>query len=61
MDTQTEEMIIKNIFSLPYNPTIIVSTHRLQHLTNTDKIAIIVNGKLTRFGPTNEIIQQQEK
>ncbi len=61
MDSQTEEMVIKNIFSLPYNPTIIVSTHRLQHLTNTDKIAIIVNGKLTRFGPTSEIIQQQEK
>tara|TARA_B110000858_G_C17802933_1_gene476262 strand:+ start:1731 stop:3428 length:1698 start_codon:yes stop_codon:yes gene_type:complete len=60
MDSETEEKIVKNIFSLPYNPTIIISTHRIQHLTNTDKIAILVNGKIMRIGPTKEILQQQK-
>lgn len=61
MDSETEEKVVKNIFSLSYNPTIIVSTHRIQHLTNTDKIGIIVNGQIARFGPTKDIIQQQQK
>ena len=60
MDSETEEKVVKNIFSLPYNPTIIISTHRIQHLTNTDKIGIVVNGKIARLGPTNDILQQQK-
>ncbi len=60
MDSETEEKVVKNIFSLPHNPTIIISTHRLQHLTKTDKIAVVVNGQIARFGPTNEIIQIQK-
>ena len=61
MDSETEEKVINNIFSLPYEPTIIISTHRIQHLTKTDKIGIIVNGELARFGPTNDIIKQQKQ
>jgi len=61
MDSETEEKVVKNIFSLPYKPTIVISTHRIQHLTNTDKIGIIVNGELARFGPTNDIIKQQNQ
>ena len=61
MDTDTEEKVIKNIFSLPNNPTIIISTHRIQHLVNTDKIAILVAGQISRIGPTSDIIQRQEK
>lgn len=60
MDTETEEKIVKNIFSLEYNPTIIISTHRIQHLINTDKVAVLVNGQISRIGPTSEIIQQQK-
>ena len=41
MDSETEEKIVNNIFSLPNNPTIIISTHRIQHLTRTDKIGIV--------------------
>ena len=60
MDTETEEKIVKNIFNLEHNPTIIISTHRIQHLINTDKVAILVNGQISRIGPTSEIIQQQK-
>jgi len=61
MDSETEEKVIKNIFNLPNNPTIIISTHRIQHLINTDKIAILMNGQISRIGPTKDIIQQQKK
>ena len=59
MDSETEQKVTENLFKLPYKPTIIISTHRLQNLINTDKIGILVNGQIARFGPTNEIIQQQ--
>lgn len=61
MDSETETKVIENIFSLPYNPTIIISTHRIQYLTNTDKVIVLLNGQIARFGPTNEVIQQQSK
>lgn len=60
MDSETEEKVVKNIFNLSYNPTIIISTHRIQHLINTDRVAIIVNGQISRIGPTKDIIQQQK-
>lgn len=61
MDSETEEKVVKNIFNLPYNPTIIISTHRIQHLMNTDRVAILVNGQLSRIGPTKDIIQKQKQ
>jgi len=61
MDAETENQVVQNLFSLSYNPTIIISTHRVQHLTNTDKIAVILNGQLARFGPTSEVIQVQKR
>ncbi len=61
MDSETETKVIENIFSLPYNPTIIISTHRIQYLTNTDKVIVLLNGQIARLGPTNEVIQQQSK
>mgnify|MGYP001250300358 FL=1 len=61
MDTDTEMKVINNIFSLPYKPTIIISTHRIQYLTNTDKVIVLLNGQIARLGPTNEVIQQQSK
>ncbi len=61
MDNDTETKVVNNIFSLDYNPTIIISTHRINHLTNTDKIGILVNGKIARIGSTSEVIQYEKK
>ncbi len=58
MDANTEQIIINNIMNLPYNPTILISTHRTNQLLKTDKVCIIVDGKLAAFGPTSEIIKQ---
>ena len=59
MDGQTEQKIINNILSLDYNPTIILSTHRTNHLAEVDKIGILVDGKIARFDDKDKILTQQ--
>lgn len=58
MDSNTEQVIINNIMSLPYNPTIVISTHRTNHLVRTDKIGVLVDGKLAAFGPREDILKE---
>ncbi len=60
MDANTEQTIINNIMSLPYNPTIIISTHRTNHLIRTDKIGVIVDGKLAAYGPREDILKESK-
>ena len=50
MDGATEEKIINNLLSLPYNPSIIISTHRTNHLARVDKIGVLIDGKLVQYG-----------
>ncbi len=57
MDAENELNVIKNLYSLDQNPTIIISSHKINILTQVDKIAVILNGKIANFGPTNEIIK----
>ncbi len=58
MDGATEERIINNIMSLSYNPTLIISTHRTNHLLRVDKIGVIIDGNLVQYGPRDEIVKQ---
>ena len=60
MDTDTEIKVMENLYNLEQKPTIIISSHKLGILTKAQKIAVILNGKLAAFGPTNEIIKKQE-
>jgi len=61
MDGATEERIINNILSLPYKPTIIISTHRTNHLNRVDKIGVIIDGSLVQYGPKDEILKQNNQ
>ena len=61
MDGATEERIINNILSLPYNPTILISTHRTNHLMRVDKIGILVDGKLVQYGNREDILKQNQQ
>ncbi|MAT49384.1 MAG: type I secretion system permease/ATPase [Euryarchaeota archaeon] len=58
MDGATEEKIMNNIFSLPYNPTVLISTHRTNHLIRVDKIGVIIDGQLVQYGPRDSILKQ---
>ena len=61
MDGVTEEKIINNILSLPYKPTVIISTHRTNHLTRVDKIGVLIDGQLVQFGPRDSILKQNNE
>jgi ATP-binding cassette subfamily C protein LapB len=61
MDGATEEKIINNILSLPNKPTIIISTHRTNHLTRVDKIGVLIDGQMVQFGPRDSILKQNNK
>ena len=61
MDGATEEKIINNILSLPYKPTVIISTHRTNHLTRVDKIGVLIDGQLVQFGPRDSILKQNNE
>ena len=61
MDGATEERIINNILSLPYNPTILISTHRTNHLMRVDKIGILIDGKLVQYGNREDILKQNQQ
>ena len=61
MDGNSEQLIINNLSSLEYKPTIIVSTHRTAHLNVMDKIGIILDGKLVAFGPKEQILNKQNE
>ncbi len=58
MDGGTEEKIINNLLSLPYNPSIIISTHRTNHLARVDKIGVLIDGQLVQYGPRDSILKQ---
>ncbi len=59
MDGTTEQKVINNLLSLPNNPTIIISTHRTNHLSQVDKIGILMDGNLIRYEDKDTILNQQ--
>ena len=59
MDGTTEQKVIDNLLSLPNNPTIIISTHRTNHLSQVDKIGILMDGSLIRYEDKDKILNQQ--
>ena len=61
MDGATEEKIINNILSLPYNPTVLISTHRTNHLMRVDKIGVLIDGKLVQYGNREDILKQNQQ
>lgn len=57
MDAENEQNVINNLYTLEQNPTVIISSHKINILTKVDKIAVLLDGKIVNFGPTNEIIK----
>ena len=60
MDANTEQTIVNNIMNLNFKPSILISTHRTNHLLRTDKICVLVDGKMAAFGPTKDIIKENK-
>ena len=56
MDVNTEQTLINNLFSLPFNPTIVIATHRTNHLNQVDKVGVLIDGNLVRFGNREDVL-----
>lgn len=59
VDTETEEMILNNLFEISKDKTTIIVSHRVSSAKNADKIIIIEDGKIIQQGSHNQLINQE--
>ncbi len=59
VDTETEEIILKNLQNAGFNKTTIIVSHRTSSVKNADKIIVIEQGKIVQKG-THEQLRNQK-
>ncbi|PBJ06075.1 ABC transporter ATP-binding protein [Flavobacterium sp. ACN6] len=58
VDTETEEMILNNLFEISKDKTTIIVSHRVSSAKNADKIIILEDGRIIQQGSHNQLINQ---
>ena len=58
MDAKTEQAIIENLRNLQQAPTLIIITHRLSAVTQTNKIIVLEDGQIIQQGQHQDLISQ---
>jgi len=58
VDTETEEIILNNLYKVSHNKTTIIVSHRVSSVKNADKIIVIENGKIIQQGSHNELVNK---
>ena len=56
VDTETEEIILNNLYRLSKNKTSIIVSHRISSVKNADSIIVLENGKILQQGTHNELV-----
>ena len=56
VDTETEEIILNNLFKISRGKTTIIVSHRVSSVKNADTIIVLENGKIIQQGSHNELI-----
>ncbi len=59
VDTETEEIILTNLYSISKEKTTIIVSHRVSSVKNADVIIVIENGKIIQHGPHNELVNTE--
>lgn len=59
VDTETEEIILNNLFEFCKNKTTIIVSHRVSSAKNADKIIILEDGEIIQQGSHNQLINQE--
>jgi len=59
VDTETEEMILNNLFEISKDKTTIIVSHRVSSAKNADKIIILEDGRIIQQGSHNQLINQE--
>ena len=59
LDEETNKIIKETISFLNKNSTIIIITHKLKNITDSDKIILIENGKIVKIGNHKDLINNK--
>lgn len=57
VDTETEEIILNNLFKISQDKTTIIVSHRISSVKNADAIIVLEKGKIIQQGTHNELIK----
>ena len=57
MDTETEEIILNNLFKISQDKTTIIVSHRISSVKNADIVIVLEKGKIIQQGSHNELIK----
>jgi ATP-binding cassette, subfamily C, bacterial LapB len=58
VDTETENRLIKNLKSEFAGRTLVLITHRPSMLALVDRVIVLVRGKITMDGPTQQVVNR---
>ncbi|PHQ55994.1 MAG: ABC transporter [Lutibacter sp.] len=56
VDTETEEIILSNLYKISKNKTTIIVSHRISSIKNADAIIVLENGNIIQQGSHSELI-----
>ncbi len=56
VDTETEEIILTNLYKISKNKTTIIVSHRISSIKNADAIIVLENGEIIQQGSHNELV-----
>jgi ATP-binding cassette subfamily B protein len=56
VDTETEEIILNNLYKVSRGKTTIIVSHRVSSVKNADTIIVLDHGKIIQQGPHNELV-----
>ncbi|MDV7188120.1 ABC transporter ATP-binding protein [Lutibacter sp. TH_r2] len=59
VDTETEEVILNNLYKISKNKTTLIISHRVSSVKNADKIIVLENGEIIQQGTHNELVNKQ--
>ncbi|MBT8317044.1 MAG: ABC transporter ATP-binding protein [Lutibacter sp.] len=56
VDTETEEIILNNLYEISKNKTTIIVSHRISSIKNADTVIVLENGEIIQQGTHSELV-----
>ena len=59
VDTETEEIILNELRSLPQSPSMVLVSHRISTLRNCEQIIVLADGEIVEMGSPEDLMKQK--